>query len=116
MKPIDPEVVQQMIDRFREQEVFVHLEMTLGAYASHFDQSRHPASTFIKNARIRYTRGAIAGSGPYRVGLKTELGWIYSEGLTHYDETASDKLILAGHDRQGKLIVSLLIGREAFPS
>lgn len=114
MKPIDAADVQLRIEQLKDQDLYVHLEMTLGAYAAHFDHSRHPASTFIKNARIRYTHGSIAGDGPYRVGLKTEQGWIYSEGLTHYDEQERDRLILAGHDDAGKLIVALQFSREAF--
>ncbi|WEK53531.1 MAG: YojF family protein [Candidatus Cohnella colombiensis] len=115
MKPIDPKIVQLFIDKLKEQELYIHLEMTMGAYASHNDQSKHPAATFIKNARIRYIQGSISGNGPYyRVGLKLEEGWTYSEGLTHYEETETERLILAGHDSAGKLIVALQLSRVPF--
>ncbi|RTE10929.1 YojF family protein [Paenibacillus whitsoniae] len=114
MQLIDKTKVQQLIDRFIDQELYIHLEMTTGAYAAHLDRTKHPAATFISNAMIRYTHGSISGDGPYRVGLKTGQGWVYSEGLTHYEETESERLILAGHDAAGKLIVALQLSRELF--
>jgi len=114
MQSIYKSDVQGRIERLSNQDVYLHLEMTTGAYAAHWDSTKHPAATFVSNARIRYTHGSISGEGPYRVGLKTELGWVYSEGLTHVDETVNDKLILAGHDSQGKLVVALQLSPEPF--
>ncbi|SFJ83257.1 Protein of unknown function [Paenibacillus sp. UNC496MF] len=114
MQPINEAVIQQRIDRLKDQELYLHLEMTTGAYAAHLDSTKHPAATFVTNAVVRYTHGAISGDGPYRVGLKMPHGWVYSEGLTHYDETDAERLILAGHDSQGKLVVALHLSREPF--
>ena len=114
MQLINREQMQQRIDQLTEQDLYLHLEMTTGAYASHFDSSKHPAATFISNAVIRFVHGSISSSSPYRVGLKTEKGWIYSEGLTHYEESDAERLILAGHDGQGKLVVALQLSREPF--
>ncbi|NQX44270.1 YojF family protein [Paenibacillus tritici] len=114
MQLIQPHLIQTQIDRFAGQELYIHLELTTGAYASHFDSTRPPGSAFISNAVIRYTVGSISGTGPYRVGLKTEKGWIYAEGLTHVDENDTERLILAGHDSQGKLIVALQLSRNPF--
>jgi len=111
---INPLKVQQLIDDLSGQDLFIHLEMTTGAYAAHLDQSKHPAATFISNAIIRYAHGSITSSGPYRVGLKMTQGWIYSEGLTHYEESETERLIMAGHDSQGKLIVSLQLSKVPF--
>ncbi|BFT72708.1 YojF family protein [Paenibacillus sp. P36] len=114
MQLIDKAIVQQFIDILIDQDLYIHLEMTTGAYAAHLDSTKHPAATFISNAVIRYSHGSISGNGPYRVGLKTEQGWVYSEGLTHYEETDSERLILAGHDTAGKLVVALQLSREPF--
>ncbi|AIQ67432.1 YojF family protein [Paenibacillus graminis] len=114
MQPITPQDIQIRIDQLAGQDLYVHLELTTGAYASHLDSARHPASAFISNAEVRYTQGSISGAGPYRVGLKTTRGWIYAEGLTHVDEMEKERLILAGHDSQGKLIVALQLSRETF--
>ncbi|MGG1517009.1 YojF family protein [Paenibacillus oryzisoli] len=114
MQLIDKTKVQLLIESLIDQDLYIHLEMTTGAYAAHLDHTKHPAATFISNAVIRYTHGSISGDGPYRVGLKTGQGWVYSEGLTHYEETESERLILAGHDTAGKLIVALQLGREPF--
>lgn len=114
MKPIDKTEIQQRIDRLGGRELYIHLEMTTGAYAAHWDSSKHPAATFIKNAIVRYAHGSISGDGPYRVGLKLPHGWVYSEGLTHYEETETERLILAGHDGQGKLVVALQLSPEPF--
>ncbi|RED59236.1 YojF family protein [Cohnella lupini] len=114
MQLIDKTELQPMIDRLINQDLYIHLEMTTGAYAAHLDSSKHPAATFITNAVIRFTHGSISGTGPYRVGLKMKQGWVYSEGLTHFDETDTTRLILAGHDGQGKLVVALQLSPEPF--
>ncbi|WP_145317477.1 YojF family protein [Paenibacillus xylanexedens] len=114
MQPIKPQDIQLRINNLADQDLYVHLELTSGAYAQHMDSTRHPASAFITNAAIRYTQGSISGTGPYRVGLKTTQGWIYAEGLTHIDEQEEERLILAGHDSQGKLVVALQLSREMF--
>lgn len=108
MQLIDSEAVQKILTQLQEQEIYLHQEMTTGAYAS------HPASTFIKNAKIRYSLGSITGEGPFRVGLKTPNGWVYTQGLTHWDYTDKEQLILAGHDDQGRLVVSLQLAKEPF--
>ncbi|ASS66949.1 MULTISPECIES: YojF family protein [unclassified Paenibacillus] len=114
MQLINALEVQRRIDQLKDQDIYLHLEMTTGAYASHNDSSKHPAATFISNASIQYSQGSISGVGPFRVGLKMERGWVYSEGLTHYEETEPERLILAGHDSAGKLVVALQLSREPF--
>ncbi|BBI34069.1 YojF family protein [Cohnella abietis] len=114
MQLINKSEVQTRIDQFKNVEIYIHLEMTTGAYAAHFDSSKHPAATFISNAVIQFTQGSISGNGPFRVGLKTLKGWVYSEGLTHFEEADTERLILAGHDSQGKLVVALQLSREPF--
>ncbi|WP_042164135.1 YojF family protein [Paenibacillus gorillae] len=114
MQLINQKRVQQRIDAWKDQSLYVHVEMTSGAYAAHNDSSKHPAATFITNAVIHYSAGSIAGEGPYRVGLKAATGWIYSEGLTHWDELDEERLILAGHDGQGKLVVALQLSPSPF--
>lgn len=115
MKPIDPQAVQTALDKLKNEQLYVHLEMTTGAYASHFDSSKFTASTFWKNGVVRFAEGSIAGSGPsYRVGLKTEGGWVYSEGLTHWADGDEGALLMAGFDKDGKLVVALQLGRKPF--
>jgi hypothetical protein len=114
MQPIDPSVIQHRIDSLRDRDLYIHLEMTTGAYAAHRDSSKHPAATFISNALIRFSHGSVSGGGPFRVGLKMPHGWVYSEGLTHYEETDSERLIMAGHDREGKLVVALQLSPQPF--
>ncbi|PYI51805.1 YojF family protein [Paenibacillus flagellatus] len=116
MEPITPQDVQRVLEALKDRDLHLHLEMTTGAYASHLDSAKFTASTFMTNAIVRYTRGTIAGSGPYRVGLKTtNNGWVYSEGLTHWEyDAGGERLLLAGHDAEGKLVVGLQLGREPF--
>src|SRR5690606_21565646 len=104
---IDPQDVQTRLDRLKDRDIYVHLETTSGAYAVHNDSSKHPSSAFISNAKVRFSHGSIATGETYRVGLKLDQGWIYAEGLTHYEETETERLLLAGHDKQGKLVVAL---------
>jgi len=114
VEPIRKEKVQALIDRFAGKDLYIHLETTNGAYASHRDPSFLSAGAFIRNAAIRYEYGKIAGEGPYRVGLKMKDGWIYGEGLTHYELDEKGRLLMAGHDDKGRLAVALELSPEPF--
>ena len=114
MELIDVKNVQELINSFANKEVYIHLETTNGAYASHNDQSFFSAGAFIRNALVQYELGKITGIGPFRVGLKINLGWIYAEGLTHYELDEDGRLLLAGHDNQGKLAIALEISCTPF--
>lgn len=106
--------VQAQIDKFANQPVYVHLETTNGAYASHKDESFFSANAYIRNANIQYEHGKIVGSGPFRVGLKLEFGWVYADGLTHFEVDEHGRLLLAGHGFDGKLAVALEISKTPF--
>ncbi|MBO8172119.1 MAG: YojF family protein [Bacillaceae bacterium] len=114
MDPIVPDRIQKELDRFSKQDVYIHLETTNGAYASHHDEKAINVGAYIRNARIQYSRGKIRGDGPYRVGLKMESGWVYAEGLTHGEVDPKGRLLLAGHNREGKLTVALQLSFEPF--
>lgn len=114
MEQIVAEKVQAAIDRFVHQDVYLHLETTNGAYATHHNESFFSAGAYIRNALVTYERGKIVGSGPYRVGLKLGIGWVYAEGLTHYEIDNKERLLMAGHDSEGKLAVALEISLTPF--
>ncbi|MBO8175906.1 YojF family protein [Aeribacillus pallidus] len=114
MKPIELADVQAEINRFAKKEVYVHLETTNGAYASHFNKTSFSSGAYIRNAKVTYEHGKIVGNGPYRVGLKMPFGWIYAEGLTHYEVDELGRLLMAGHDYEGKLAVALQLSLTPF--
>lgn len=114
MELINQKCVQDAINHFANQDVYLHLETTNGAYASHNDQSFFSAGAYIRNALVHYELGKIIGNGPYRVGLKINLGWVYAEGITHYEMDGEGRLLLAGHDNDGKLAVALEISKTPF--
>lgn len=114
MEPVIAEAVQKELDRLANQEVYVHLETTNGAYATHNDESFFSSGAYIRNALIQYEHGKIAGTGPYRIGLKMSIGWVYAEGITHFEVDDKGSLLLAGHDFKGKLAVSLQISKTPF--
>lgn len=114
MQPIEIEKVQEYINQFANKEVYIHLETTNGAYATHKDASFFNAGAFIRNARIRYELGKIVGDGPFRVGLKLDIGWVYGEGLTHFELDEHGRLLMAGHDHQGRLAIALEISKTPF--
>ncbi|MDC3412255.1 YojF family protein [Aquibacillus sp. 3ASR75-11] len=115
MKAIDVDQVQQAIDRYANKPVYIHLETTNGAYASHFDDKAYNIGVFIRNAKISYEHGKIVGTDQaYRVGLKTDMGWVYAEGLSQWEIDSDDRLLMAGHDREGRLMVALEIGEKPF--
>ncbi|WP_138418333.1 YojF family protein [Aquibacillus sediminis] len=115
METIDIEKVQTQLDRFTNKPVYVHLETTNGAYASHFNEKAYNVGAFIRNAQLTYTHAKIVGAGNvYRVGLKTEIGWVYAEGLSDWEVDEHDGLLMAGHDREGRLMVALEISETPF--
>ncbi|MGM8366074.1 YojF family protein [Virgibacillus sp. W0181] len=115
MNPIEVEKVQQVLEQFKNKPVFIHLETTNGAYASHFDNKGVNVGAYIRNAGIKFSQAKIIGeNSSYRVGLKTENGWVYAEGLTDWEMYESNKLLLAGHDPEGRLMVALQISETPF--
>ncbi|ODA40492.1 YojF family protein [Desulfosporosinus sp. BG] len=114
MNPIDKSIVQPALDNFLNRDVYLHLETTNGAYAAHNRESNMTVGAYIRNGRISYGRGIITGDGPYRVGLKMELGWVYAEGLTDFEMEQEGQLLLAGHDQEGRLAVALELSLHPF--
>src|SRR5699024_803742 len=113
MRPIEQEEVQRHLDALKNKPVYVHLETTNGAYASHFGNQGVNVGAYIRNAQVTYTEAEIKGEIGYRVGMKTENGWLYAEGLTDW-ELYENKLLLAGHDPDGRLMVALQISETPF--
>lgn len=115
MEPIDMHRVQEILDTFVNKDVYIHIETTNGAYASHFDHRAYNVGAYVRNAKVRFSRAKLVGNGNvYRAGLKMADGWIYAEGLTDWTMHGDTKLLLAGHDREGRLMVSLQIGTTPF--
>jgi Protein of unknown function (DUF1806) len=108
LKRIEKDQVQKTLSTFFDQDVYLHLETTNGAYTS------NSYGAFIRNAVVRFHQGKITGNGPYRVGLKMKQGWIYAEGLTHWDSLDEKTLILTGIDSDGRLTVSLQLSFYPF--
>lgn len=114
MEFIQADKVQEQINEKAKKQVYIHLETTNGAYANHNDESFFNSGAYIRNAKLAYEYGKITGEGPYRIGLKTEIGWVYAEGITHYEIDEKGRLLLAGLDFTGKLAVALEISETPF--
>ncbi len=114
MEPIRREEVQRKLDALTNQDLYLHLETTNGAYAALRGESAMAVCAYIRNGKIRYVRGTITGEGPYRVGLKMEDGWVYGEGLTDFEIDKEGRLLLAGHDSEGRLAIALELGQTPF--
>lgn len=90
--------------------VYLHLETTVGAY------TENGFGVFIRNAKVQIDSAALKGDGPlYRAGLHTSDGWVYAEGLTHWEVDSKGRLLLEGHDAEGRMTVACLVGREPWP-
>ncbi|RCW67069.1 YojF family protein [Saliterribacillus persicus] len=115
MEPIQIEKLQNEIDQFANKNIYVHLETTNGAYASHFDNNAYNVGAFIRNAKVSFDHGKVVGAGTkYRVGLKLDIGWIYAEGVNQYEKNENGQLLMAGHDREGRLMVALQLSESPF--
>ena len=113
MKPIEKIDVQKEIEEFFNKKSYLHLETTSGAYTGYRNKT-HTTGAYIRNAEVTPSEGKITGNGPFRVGLKIELGWVYAEGLTHWIVNENNQLLLAGLDDNGKLAVALQLSPVPF--
>lgn len=111
------EQVQEQLQRYVNRDVYIHLETTNGAYASEgmSGPKMMTVCAFIRNAQVRFHRALLTGDHPYRAGLQTDLGWVYAEGLTHWEVDEHDRLLLAGHDVEGRLVIALQLSLHPFP-
>src|SRR5699024_7607424 len=67
MKPIEIERVQQQLEEFTDKDVYIHLETTNGAYASHLNKA-YNVGAYIRNAKVNFSQAKIIGAGnSYRV-------------------------------------------------
>lgn len=114
MEPIQKEQVQKILEGFFNREVYLHLETTAGSYAVLRGERTISVGAFVRNVPVRFERGMITGQGPYRVGLKMEYGWIYAEGLTDWESNETERLLLAGHDEEGRLAVAFQLSVAPF--
>ena len=115
MKPIEVEEVENLLLNYKNKDIYVHLETTNGAYASHFGNQGVNVGAYIRNAKVKFIESDIKGEqGAFRVGLKLETGWVYAEGLTDFEYTDEDQLLLAGHDTDGRLTVALQLSENPF--
>lgn len=114
MNAIDRDAVQAELSRRSGQILYLHLETSTGAYATLNDKKVPTVAAFVRNVQVCYERGTITGVGPYRVGLKLPSGWVYAEGLTDWQMEEHDRLLLAGHDDAGALLVALQLSPTPF--
>ena len=114
MKEVQIGELQELLNSFANKDVYIHLETTNGAYASHFDERVFNAGAFIRNVKIRYELAKIIDDTPHRVGLKMDHGWVYAQGITHYELDEKGRLLMAGLDFTGKLAVALEISETPF--
>ncbi len=115
MKAIQREAIQTVLDQWQDKALYLHLETTNGAYAAHRAESPMAVCAYIRNGKISYERGTVAGEGPYRIGLKMSDGWIYAEGLTDWEIDEEGRLLVAGHDREGRLAIAFELSETPFP-
>lgn len=114
MKSINQVEVQTLLNQFIGKDVYIHLETTTGAYSAHYNEKNMTVVAFIRNAKVKFSQAKIKGKGPYRVGLKLDNGWVYAEGLTDFTFDDEERLLLAGHDDDGKLAIALQISETPF--
>ena len=102
MEKVKPDHLQELITSFANKDVYIHLETTNGSYATHFNEGFFNAGAFIRNIVVKFELGKVAGDSPHRIGLKLPSGWIYAQGITHYELDEHGRLLMAGHDGRRK--------------
>ncbi|MBK3956940.1 YojF family protein [Staphylococcus haemolyticus] len=114
---INAEEVQQLLTSFENKPVYLHVETTNGAYANHFDQRVFNAGTFLRNIQVTCEHAQLKGGAkdPYRVGLKLrDGGWVYVQGLTHYEINNNNEFLIAGFNYEGQLAATIEISEKPF--
>ena len=51
---------------------------------------------------VKFELGKVARRFTARLGLKLPSGWIYAQGVTHYELDEHGRLLMAGHDGEGE--------------
>ncbi len=72
---------------------------------------------FLRNIQITYTHAQLKGGNkePYRIGLKlSNGGWVYVQGLTHFEVNEHDEFLIAGFNYEGQLAAALQISERPF--
>ncbi|MFC0215656.1 DUF1806 family protein [Paenibacillus chartarius] len=101
MQLIDRKRLETALSSFAGATVFTHIEVTPGGFA--------------RNIPVHIIETYLHGEGPYRAALRLEeQGWIRVEGLTHMVLDENGRLLLAGHDAEGKLTTALELSRTRF--
>ena len=114
---INAQKVQEILTSYENKPVYLHVETTNGAYANHFDQRVFNAGTFLRNIQVTYEHAQLKGGNkdPYRVGLKLrDGGWVYVQGLTHYEINENDEFLIAGFNYEGQLAATIEISEKPF--
>ncbi|MBD8032661.1 YojF family protein [Solibacillus sp. A46] len=114
MKEVNTNELQELLNSFANKDVFIHLETTNGSYATHYNENFFNAGAFIRNVQLRYELGKVVGDAPHRVGLKMPHGWVYAQGITHFELDDQGRLLMAGIDNTGKLAIALEISESPF--
>lgn len=114
MQKLELSAVQDALQNFIDQTVYLHLETTNGAYANHFNEKVMTVNAFIRNTKVNISRATVTGKNPYRVGLKLDEGWVVAEGLTDFEIVDENRLLLAGHNEEGKLAIALQLSHTPF--
>ncbi len=117
LEPIDAEHVQSILSSYANTPVYLHVETTNGAYANHFDQRVFNAGAFLRNIQLSFEHAQLKGGhkDPFRVGLKLkENGWVYVQGLTHYEINEDGEFLIAGFNYEGQLAATLEISKHPF--
>ena len=114
MKEVNTQELQELLNSFANKDVYIHLETTNGSYATHYNEQFFNAGAFIRNVKLRYELGKVVDDAPHRVGLKMEHGWVYAQGITHFELDEQGRLLMAGLDFTGKLAVALEISETPF--
>jgi len=117
LEPIKEQEVLDLLTSYANQPVYLHVETTNGAYANHFDQRVFNAGTFLRNIVVTFEHAQLKGGDkdPYRVGLKLkDGGWVYVQGLTHYEVNENNEFLIAGFNYEGQLAATIEISKQPF--
>jgi N-acetylglucosamine malate deacetylase 2 len=103
LEPISLPALAPVLEGYAGRTLYLHLETTAGAY------TEGGFGAFLRGVPLVVGRVRVHGTGPYRAGIESGAGFVYAEGLTHWAADADGRLLLEGHDEEGRLTVALIL-------
>lgn len=116
LEPINEQEVLNLLTSYENKPIYLHVETTNGAYANHFDERVFNAGTFLRNIQVTYEHAQLKGGEKILIALVSNYdgGWVYVQGLTHFEVNEDNEFLIAGFNYEGQLAATIEMSEKPF--